>query len=74
MDDRHGDVVVVRPMREYTAKEVAFYNRLFSVPTVFMPALDTKVVGLWSSAALSRLFCCLWHGGWHGHVTSIPGV
>ncbi|XP_019391572.1 PREDICTED: cytoplasmic tRNA 2-thiolation protein 2 isoform X2 [Crocodylus porosus] len=44
MDDRHGDVVVVRPMREYTAKEVAFYNRLFGVPTVFMPALDTKVL------------------------------
>ncbi|XP_074865268.1 cytoplasmic tRNA 2-thiolation protein 2 isoform X2 [Carettochelys insculpta] len=43
-DDRHGDVVVVRPMREYSAKEIAFYNRLFGVPTVFTPALDTKAL------------------------------
>ncbi|XP_067396335.1 cytoplasmic tRNA 2-thiolation protein 2 [Emydura macquarii macquarii] len=41
-DHRHGDVVVVRPMREYSVKEIAFYNRLFGVPTVFTPALDTK--------------------------------
>uniref|UniRef100_A0A2K5F2S7 Cytoplasmic tRNA 2-thiolation protein 2 n=1 Tax=Aotus nancymaae TaxID=37293 RepID=A0A2K5F2S7_AOTNA len=41
-DERHGDVVVVRPMREHTLKEVAFYNRLFSVPCVFTPAVDTK--------------------------------
>uniref|UniRef100_A0A2K6SWM9 Cytoplasmic tRNA 2-thiolation protein 2 n=1 Tax=Saimiri boliviensis boliviensis TaxID=39432 RepID=A0A2K6SWM9_SAIBB len=41
-DERHGDVVVVRPMREHTLKEVAFYNRLFSVPSVFTPAVDTK--------------------------------
>ncbi|XP_037733966.1 cytoplasmic tRNA 2-thiolation protein 2 isoform X1 [Chelonia mydas] len=43
-DDRHGDVVVVRPMREYVAKEIAFYNHLFGVPTVFTPALDTKAL------------------------------
>uniref|UniRef100_A0A8D0GQK7 Cytoplasmic tRNA 2-thiolation protein 2 n=1 Tax=Sphenodon punctatus TaxID=8508 RepID=A0A8D0GQK7_SPHPU len=41
-DDRHGDTLVLRPMREYSAKEIAFYNRLFGVPTVFTPALDTK--------------------------------
>uniref|UniRef100_A0A8B9Z6X6 Cytoplasmic tRNA 2-thiolation protein 2 n=1 Tax=Bos mutus grunniens TaxID=30521 RepID=A0A8B9Z6X6_BOSMU len=41
-DERHGDVVVVRPMREHTLKEVAFYNRLFAVPSVCTPALDTK--------------------------------
>ncbi|XP_006888917.1 PREDICTED: cytoplasmic tRNA 2-thiolation protein 2 [Elephantulus edwardii] len=41
-DERHGDVVVVRPMRDHTLKEVAFYNRLFSVPTVLTPAVDTK--------------------------------
>uniref|UniRef100_A0A670ITY0 Cytoplasmic tRNA 2-thiolation protein 2 n=1 Tax=Podarcis muralis TaxID=64176 RepID=A0A670ITY0_PODMU len=39
---RHGDVLFLRPMREYTAKEIAFYNCFFGVPTVFMPALDTK--------------------------------
>lgn len=41
-DERHGDVVVVRPMREHTLKEVAFYNRLFAVPSICTPALDTK--------------------------------
>ncbi|XP_048371161.1 cytoplasmic tRNA 2-thiolation protein 2 isoform X2 [Sphaerodactylus townsendi] len=41
-DGRHGDVLVLRPMREYSAKEIAFYNRLFRVPAVFTPSLDTK--------------------------------
>ncbi|XP_032743617.1 cytoplasmic tRNA 2-thiolation protein 2 isoform X3 [Rattus rattus] len=41
-DERHGDVVLVRPMRDHTLKEVAFYNRLFGVPSVFTPAIDTK--------------------------------
>nr|XP_036849771.1 cytoplasmic tRNA 2-thiolation protein 2 isoform X2 [Manis javanica] len=41
-DERFGDVVVVRPMRDHTLKEVAFYNRLFGVPSVFTPAVDTK--------------------------------
>ncbi|NXD29709.1 CTU2 protein, partial [Spelaeornis formosus] len=41
-DQRHGDVMVVRPMRDYTAKEIAFYNRFFSVPTVTVPPLLTK--------------------------------
>lgn len=48
-DERHGDVVVVRPMRDHTLKEVAFYNRLFAVPSVFTPAIDTKVsCGTWA--------------------------
>lgn len=42
-DERHGDVVLVRPMRDHTLKEVAFYNHLFGVPSVFTPAIDTKV-------------------------------
>ncbi|XP_054245650.1 cytoplasmic tRNA 2-thiolation protein 2 [Indicator indicator] len=42
VDDRHGDVIVVRPMRDYTAKEIAFYNHFFSVPTVTVPPLFTK--------------------------------
>ncbi|XP_052022782.1 cytoplasmic tRNA 2-thiolation protein 2 isoform X50 [Apodemus sylvaticus] len=41
-DERHGDVVLVRPMRDHTLKEVAFYNHLFGVPSVFTPAIDTK--------------------------------
>ncbi|KAM6195121.1 cytoplasmic tRNA 2-thiolation protein 2 isoform 2-T2 [Sarcoramphus papa] len=42
MDNRHGDVMVVRPMREYMAKEIAFYNHFFDVPTVIAPPLPTK--------------------------------
>ncbi|KAM6123612.1 cytoplasmic tRNA 2-thiolation protein 2 [Phoenicopterus ruber ruber] len=42
VDDRHGDVMVVRPMREYMAKEIAFYNHFFGVPTVIAPPLPTK--------------------------------
>ncbi|KFP16656.1 Cytoplasmic tRNA 2-thiolation protein 2, partial [Egretta garzetta] len=42
MDNRHGDVMVVRPMREYMAKEIAFYNHFFNVPTVIVPPLLTK--------------------------------
>lgn len=49
-DERHGDVVLVRPMRDHTLKEVAFYNHLFGVPSVFTPAIDTKV-GLWRRTA-----------------------
>lgn len=43
LDSRYGDVLILRPMREYPAKEIAFYNYLFGVPTVFTPGLDTKV-------------------------------
>ncbi|KFW84049.1 Cytoplasmic tRNA 2-thiolation protein 2, partial [Manacus vitellinus] len=41
-DKRHGDVMVVRPMRDYTAKEIAFYNHFFNIPTVIVPPLFTK--------------------------------
>ncbi|XP_067854153.1 cytoplasmic tRNA 2-thiolation protein 2 isoform X2 [Heptranchias perlo] len=41
-DNRYGDIMIVRPMREYSSKEIAFYNKLFDVPNVFTPALDTK--------------------------------
>lgn len=74
-DERHGDVVVVRPMREHTLKEVAFYNRLFAVPSVFTPAIDTKVgrrqpppqpVGRRGAHAG-------WQGGVGGRRTSVRG-
>lgn len=42
-DSRFGDVVLVRPMRDYSAKEIAYYNHMFNVPSVFMPGLETKV-------------------------------
>lgn len=42
-DCRFGDVTLVRPMREFSAKEIAVYNHMFGVPTVIIPTLDTKV-------------------------------
>ncbi|XP_021264230.1 cytoplasmic tRNA 2-thiolation protein 2 isoform X2 [Numida meleagris] len=42
VDSRHGDVTVVRPMRDYMAKEIAFYNHFFGVPTVITPPLRAK--------------------------------
>ncbi|XP_072202254.1 cytoplasmic tRNA 2-thiolation protein 2 [Excalfactoria chinensis] len=42
VDTRHGDVTVVRPMRDYMAKEIAFYNHFFGVPTVITPPLQAK--------------------------------
>lgn len=41
-DSRYGDVIAVRPMRDYSAKEIAYYNHLFHVPSVFIPGLDFK--------------------------------
>ncbi|KAK5907922.1 hypothetical protein CgunFtcFv8_016022 [Champsocephalus gunnari] len=41
-DSRYGDTILVRPMRDYSAKEIAYYNRMFSVPSVFTAGLDTK--------------------------------
>ncbi|KAG5269958.1 hypothetical protein AALO_G00187050 [Alosa alosa] len=51
-DSRFGDVVIVRPMRDYSSKEIAFYNRLFSVPSTFTPGLDTKTS---DKASIQRL-------------------
>lgn len=36
-------MIIVKPMRDYSAKEIAFYNRMFAVPSVFLPSLETKV-------------------------------
>nr|DBA16944.1 TPA: hypothetical protein GDO54_002468 [Pyxicephalus adspersus] len=55
-DNRYGDVVIVRPMRDYSLKEISFYNRLFNVPSVFIPALDTKASGNSSIQHLSESF------------------
>ncbi|XP_068116177.1 cytoplasmic tRNA 2-thiolation protein 2 isoform X2 [Hyperolius riggenbachi] len=55
-DDRHGDVVVVRPMRDYSLKEISFYNRLFNVQSVFIPTLDTKACGNSGIQHLSETF------------------
>uniref|UniRef100_A0A6Q2XG64 Cytoplasmic tRNA 2-thiolation protein 2 n=1 Tax=Esox lucius TaxID=8010 RepID=A0A6Q2XG64_ESOLU len=51
-DSRYGDVVIVRPMRDYSSKEIAYYNRMFDVPSVFIPGLDTKAQ---DKASIQRL-------------------
>lgn len=40
-DSRFGDITTVRPMRDYSSKEIVFYNHMFKVPSVFIPGLDT---------------------------------
>ncbi|XP_053561260.1 cytoplasmic tRNA 2-thiolation protein 2 [Bombina bombina] len=55
-DNRFGDVSVIRPMREYSLKEISFYNRLFQVPSIFIPALDTKAPENGSIQRLSETF------------------
>ncbi|KAM3828997.1 cytoplasmic tRNA 2-thiolation protein 2 isoform 2-T2 [Vipera latastei] len=58
LDSRYGDVLILRPMREYPAKEIAFYNYLFGVPTVFTPGLDTKASDRSSIHLLIESFLC----------------
>ncbi|CAK6978449.1 cytoplasmic tRNA 2-thiolation protein 2 isoform X1 [Scomber scombrus] len=51
-DCRYGDIITVRPMRDYSSKEIAYYNRLFKVPSVFIAGLDTKTT---DKASIQRL-------------------
>ncbi|KAM8945950.1 LOW QUALITY PROTEIN: cytoplasmic tRNA 2-thiolation protein 2 [Pelodytes ibericus] len=55
-DGRFGDVTLIRPMREYSLKEISFYNRLFNIPSVFIPSLDTKTPDNSSIQRLSETF------------------
>jgi len=40
-DDRYPDVMVVRPMRELSSKEVVMYNRFEDLPSLILPNLHT---------------------------------
>uniref|UniRef100_A0A4W6DTE2 Cytoplasmic tRNA 2-thiolation protein 2 n=1 Tax=Lates calcarifer TaxID=8187 RepID=A0A4W6DTE2_LATCA len=51
-DSRYGDIILVRPMRDYSAKEIAYYNYMFNVTSVFIPSLDTKTT---DKASIQRL-------------------
>uniref|UniRef100_A0A1A8DLX3 Cytoplasmic tRNA 2-thiolation protein 2 n=1 Tax=Nothobranchius kadleci TaxID=1051664 RepID=A0A1A8DLX3_NOTKA len=51
-DSRYGDVISVRPMRDYSAKEIAFYCHMFNVPYVSVPSLHTKTQ---DKASIQRL-------------------
>lgn len=51
-DSRYGNIISVRPMRDYSAKEIAYYNHMFSVPSVVVASLDTKTS---EKASIQRL-------------------
>ncbi|XP_029926852.1 cytoplasmic tRNA 2-thiolation protein 2 isoform X2 [Myripristis murdjan] len=55
-DLRYGDIITVRPMRDYSAKEVSFYNHMYNVPSVFIPTLDTKTTDKASVLRLTESF------------------
>ncbi|CAM4532551.1 hypothetical protein PO909_023204 [Leuciscus waleckii] len=55
-DPRFGDVVIVRPMRDYSSKEIAAYCRMFHVPSVFIPGLETKAQDKASIQRLTETF------------------
>jgi len=51
-DDRHGDVIFIRPMREFMTKEIGLYNFFNSVETVSITTLGTMSH---SHASIDRL-------------------
>lgn len=55
-DERNPSVMFMRPVRELNAKELAIYNNLFGVTSVFMPKLTTKTVMTTSIERLSETF------------------
>ncbi|CAN0370100.1 cytoplasmic tRNA 2-thiolation protein 2 [Lampetra fluviatilis] len=55
-DDRFGDVLFLRPMRELSAKEVALYVHAFGVLTAWRPALGTRAGSQASITSLTEAF------------------
>ncbi|XP_035667232.1 cytoplasmic tRNA 2-thiolation protein 2-like [Branchiostoma floridae] len=55
-DDRHGDVVIVRPMRDFIAKEISMYNTICQVESAFLPTLTTRVAEKASIGHLTEAF------------------
>ncbi|KAK7175693.1 hypothetical protein R3I93_000072 [Phoxinus phoxinus] len=55
-DPRFGDVGIVRPMRDYSSKEIAAYCRMFDVPSVFIPGLETRTPDKASVQRLTEAF------------------
>lgn len=49
-DSRSRDITAVRPMRDYSVKEIAYYSQLFHVPSVFVPNFKTS-----DKASIQRL-------------------
>ncbi|KAG9352493.1 hypothetical protein JZ751_020907 [Albula glossodonta] len=70
-DQRYGDVIIVRPMRDYSSKEIAFYNRMFGVPSIFIPGLDTKAPEKASIQHLTESFVTMLQADFPSTVSTI---
>nr|XP_020479082.1 cytoplasmic tRNA 2-thiolation protein 2 isoform X2 [Monopterus albus] len=70
-DSRYGDIISVRPMRDYSAKEISYYNHMFSVPSVFIPSLDTKTTDKSSIQRLTETFVTKLQGDFPSTVSTI---
>ncbi|BFZ19258.1 hypothetical protein BsWGS_22297 [Bradybaena similaris] len=57
-DQRNGDVLFVRPVRDLNAKELTMYNALFEVGSVFIPSITTKTTTDSSIERLTETFVC----------------
>ncbi|TKS85180.1 Cytoplasmic tRNA 2-thiolation protein 2 [Collichthys lucidus] len=70
-DSRYGDIILVRPMRDYSAKEIAYYNRMFTVSSVFIPGLDTMATDKASIQRLTESFVTKLQAGFPSTVSTI---
>lgn len=50
-DNRHSNITLIRPMREFSSKEVAIYNRLHEIEVTPLPNLHTRTT---SGSSLHR--------------------
>ena len=45
-DDRDPDLYYVRPMKDFTAKEISLYNMFYELESQVIPTFTTKVWGM----------------------------
>lgn len=55
-DNRCNDITIVRPIRDFSSKEVAMFNILNNVPSVFIPRITTKAADSVSIEHLTEKF------------------
>lgn len=55
-DNRCNDITIVRPIRDFSSKEVAMFNILNDVPSVFIPRITTKAADSVSIEHLTEKF------------------
>ncbi|KAF6034398.1 CTU2 [Bugula neritina] len=52
IDDRYDQLLLIRPMREFTSKEVTMYNRFYGLNPLVVPTFTTKAT---SGASIDKL-------------------